>query len=37
LLKLEPIYPVKTKLEIEASALSRKENKEEKIDLEGKA
>jgi len=33
--KLKPIYLVKTKLEVEASALFRKENKDEKGDLEG--
>jgi len=34
--KLEPIYPVKNELEVEVSALPKKENKEEKGDLKGK-
>ena len=34
--KLEVIYPFKIELQVEAFALSRKENKQEKGDLEGK-
>jgi len=36
LTKSEPLYLVNTKLEVEIFALSGKENKEERGDLEGK-
>jgi len=34
--RLEPNYPVKIKLQVEAFVVPRKENKEEKDNLEGK-
>jgi len=37
LLKLGPIYVLKIVLEVRASTLPRIENKEEEVDLEGKA